>query len=474
MDSLLGLPAGMLPLAGLEGRAAPRFLGPAEPGGDPAGASLPFDFLLAQLANSPLPAGDALPSGGNDLPPPAAVPFVAPAVLSSAVGAETAAPPIFPAQLGTVAPSGLPPAANAPLPAAQPAAFLPPAPAPADAAAMDALLATEPAPVPGSAVSPAKLSEQRDASLADPSAWAAEIDAPAPELPARPLPTAADLAAPQPAARVLAELAAASSGAPAERSVMPRDAKSPVTAAAALADAGTEQDVQIDAQVARPAPAAQDLDLPRMLAGDGTITVTKPLRGETPPLPLLHAAPSADTAAQTSAVGHAPAHSVGASSAASGAGTGTSAAQSSALMPQHPQGSVDTMAERWHDALANRVQWLVDHDVSEARIKLNPPELGAVDVKISLHDDKTFVQLTAHASSARDELTQSLPRLRELLSMNGLELGGATVDGGRDERGADQPRTDFPVRALDFGGGTPDTDVTPSRSRATSRIDLFA
>src|SRR5262249_49794116 len=98
--------------------------------------------------------------------------------------------------------------------------------------------------------------------------------------------------------------------------------------------------------------------------------------------------------------------------------------------------AVDTTSTRWHENLATRIQWLVDHDVGEAKIKLNPPELGALDVKISLLDDKTFVQMTAHSANARDELAQGLPRLRELLSAGGLELGGATVSGGRDERGA--------------------------------------
>ena len=100
--------------------------------------------------------------------------------------------------------------------------------------------------------------------------------------------------------------------------------------------------------------------------------------------------------------------------------------------PASPAAPVDPRTPHWHEAFASRLHWLVDHHVGEARIKLNPPELGALDVKISLQDDKTFVQLTAASSAARDELAQSLPRLRELLPPSGLELGGATVNGGRD------------------------------------------
>ncbi len=70
-----------------------------------------------------------------------------------------------------------------------------------------------------------------------------------------------------------------------------------------------------------------------------------------------------------------------------------------------PGTPVDTRSPTWHEAFASRVQWLVDHDVGEAHIKLNPPELGAVDVKISLVDDKTFVQLTTATAAARDEVS---------------------------------------------------------------------
>ena len=97
-----------------------------------------------------------------------------------------------------------------------------------------------------------------------------------------------------------------------------------------------------------------------------------------------------------------------------------------------PGAPVDTRSPTWHEAFASRVQWLVDTQVGEAHIKLNPPELGAVDVKISLVDDKTYVQLTTATAAARDELSQSLPRLRELFTASGLELGGASVHNGRD------------------------------------------
>jgi flagellar hook-length control protein FliK len=157
--------------------------------------------------------------------------------------------------------------------------------------------------------------------------------------------------------------------------------------------------------------------------------------------------------------------------AAHGSATSTAPAAAALSTP------VDVRTPGWHEAFANRVQWLVDSDVNEARIRLHPAELGAVDVEISLIDDKTYVQLTTATASARDELSQSLPRLRELFASSGLELGGASVRDGRDSQqpfgrgdgpAAPSPRYFAPFAEL--AGETPAALL----SRPLGRIDVFA
>jgi flagellar hook-length control protein FliK len=145
--------------------------------------------------------------------------------------------------------------------------------------------------------------------------------------------------------------------------------------------------------------------------------------------------------------------------------------------PGMTQAPVDTRGPQWQEALAGRVQWLVDQRVGEARIKLNPPELGAVDVKISLVEDKTFVQLTAATTAARDELAQSLPRLRELFAASGLELGGASVESGR----GGHPGTGGGYEAVPRNTGErPDLELLPATAPtrvarpSAGAIDVFA
>jgi flagellar hook-length control protein FliK len=159
-------------------------------------------------------------------------------------------------------------------------------------------------------------------------------------------------------------------------------------------------------------------------------------------------------------------------------GAAASGAPPSAPTPPtiaQPSAPVDVRTPSWHEAFAGRVQWLVDTHVGEARIKLHPPELGALDVKISLVEDKSYVQLTAATPAARDELLNGLPRLRELFDSSGLNLGGASVESGH--AGHRDPRGDVAAesRPSELRAIAPfAADETRPHGRGAGRIDVFA
>jgi flagellar hook-length control protein FliK len=152
---------------------------------------------------------------------------------------------------------------------------------------------------------------------------------------------------------------------------------------------------------------------------------------------------------------------------------------SAAPPPALPQAPVDARAPDWQAAFASRVQVLVDNQVGEARIKLNPPELGAVDVKISFVEDKTYVQLTAATAAGREELAQGLSRLRELFTASGLELGGASVHGGRGGHAGNSGHGQTAENTSRYAPDLPELasplpGTRPRHSDANGAIDVFA
>lgn len=77
--------------------------------------------------------------------------------------------------------------------------------------------------------------------------------------------------------------------------------------------------------------------------------------------------------------------------------------------------------------LGERVLWLVRDGLHEARLQLNPRDLGPVEVRLSIGDGAAQVSFSAQHAGTAAAVQQSLPQLRDLLAQQGLQLGQATV-----------------------------------------------
>jgi flagellar hook-length control protein FliK len=71
--------------------------------------------------------------------------------------------------------------------------------------------------------------------------------------------------------------------------------------------------------------------------------------------------------------------------------------------------------------------------MQQAEIKLTPPDLGPLEIKITLHNDQTNVSFVANHAATRDALEAAIPRLREMFNEANLNLGH--VDVGQQQAG---------------------------------------
>ncbi|MGK0501214.1 MAG: flagellar hook-length control protein FliK [Oceanicoccus sp.] len=83
----------------------------------------------------------------------------------------------------------------------------------------------------------------------------------------------------------------------------------------------------------------------------------------------------------------------------------------------------------WSESVVQRVMWMSSQNIHKAEIALDPPELGALQVRINTQADQTTVQFTSPNPAVRDALDQGMPRLREMLEGQGLQLADADVAG---------------------------------------------
>ncbi|MFZ0870214.1 MAG: flagellar hook-length control protein FliK [Rhodanobacter sp.] len=77
--------------------------------------------------------------------------------------------------------------------------------------------------------------------------------------------------------------------------------------------------------------------------------------------------------------------------------------------------------------LGQQVAWLGSQDIKQAQIRLNPQELGPLDVKVSIEHGKVDVAFMAQHPATVAAVQQSLSQLNQMLGGHGLSLGQATV-----------------------------------------------
>ena len=88
---------------------------------------------------------------------------------------------------------------------------------------------------------------------------------------------------------------------------------------------------------------------------------------------------------------------------------------------------IDIRRDDYDFQLARSMLWMIGKDQHQARLKLNPPELGTVSVQLELQHNEVKINLVTQTAAARDVLDAALPRLRELISEQGMNLVQADV-----------------------------------------------
>ncbi|MBI5660338.1 MAG: flagellar hook-length control protein FliK [Nitrosomonadales bacterium] len=81
----------------------------------------------------------------------------------------------------------------------------------------------------------------------------------------------------------------------------------------------------------------------------------------------------------------------------------------------------------WGEEFGQRIIWMVTQREHTAELHLNPPDLGPLDVVLSVSGDQATALFTSPHAAVRSAVEQALPKLREMLADNGIMLGNATV-----------------------------------------------
>jgi len=125
--------------------------------------------------------------------------------------------------------------------------------------------------------------------------------------------------------------------------------------------------------------------------------------------------------------------------------------------------------------LGQQIAWMSNGDIKEASIRLHPEDMGQLDVKISVHENRVDVAFAAQHPAAVQAVNQTLTQLDTMLAHHGLQLGHAQV--GQQKAGQGDQGNGKAFAQVAQGGGEPgeSSEVQRATVRAPNAlVDDFA
>ena len=130
---------------------------------------------------------------------------------------------------------------------------------------------------------------------------------------------------------------------------------------------------------------------------------------------------------------------------------------------------------QWGNMVAERTAMMVSQKIEFAELQLDPPELGPLQVKVSVTNDQTSVSFVASSSQVRDALEQTSNRLKELLEEQQLDLVDVDVSDQSEQNSPnDDDATQLSGHSADELEANSDNDTTNLVVESRYGVDHYA
>lgn len=106
-------------------------------------------------------------------------------------------------------------------------------------------------------------------------------------------------------------------------------------------------------------------------------------------------------------------------------------------------------SQGWDQQLGQKIIFMAAGGEQSATMELNPPDLGPLQVVLSVNKDQATAAFSSAAPEVRQALENALPKLKEMMSDAGIQLGSATVSSSM----SDQSSSSFSQQASSAPNG---------------------
>ncbi len=132
----------------------------------------------------------------------------------------------------------------------------------------------------------------------------------------------------------------------------------------------------------------------------------------------------------------------------------------------------------WDQAFGEKVQWMMRQGIQGAQIRLNPAQLGPMEVNIQVRNDQASIQFSSAHAPVREALEAAIPRLRDMMESSGVELVDVDISGQSFAERQTTSSQEQMARSRFTAGDAPEAENIIETSVAAlvsaGRLDLFA
>ncbi len=131
----------------------------------------------------------------------------------------------------------------------------------------------------------------------------------------------------------------------------------------------------------------------------------------------------------------------------------------------------------WHDEMGQKLTWMAGAGRQQAELVLTPPQLGRVEVSLTINGDQATAIFTSPYAAVREALENSMDRLRGVLADAGVTLGQTQVGSESPNQSQRKGDSDFGVaEGLRYASTAPVPGVSTIHATGAGRgmIDIFA
>lgn len=126
--------------------------------------------------------------------------------------------------------------------------------------------------------------------------------------------------------------------------------------------------------------------------------------------------------------------------------------------------------------VGERVLWMATNNRHIAELRVDPPQLGPVEMRLSISGEQASLTLVAANAGVREALQASIPRLQDMIQSIGLELGSVSVgsDSSAQYRQDDRQRDPGSQPRHDDAMGIGETRAWMPSRMAVGLVDTYA